>query len=195
MLLCLYCIMGLIFVSLLHSIPLQQYIAGSFPLWYILLALLIVEGFPGRPAVRSIFTATLIFTNLIHVGPLLSAKETLKDYPEWFSKNSYMGYAYKSFDREVRLRSVFYNHLFEISNAYKGPLDEIIAFFKIYGKPGDSCYIDNEAESLAYYTGMKVIHRDDIKAHDTPDWIVKFPFLLIICTFSGKLLNPPEMIH
>jgi len=33
-------------------------------------------------------------------------------------------------------------------------------------------YIDNEPESLAYYTGMKVIHRDDIKAQDTPDWIV-----------------------
>ncbi|SVE59991.1 uncharacterized protein METZ01_LOCUS512845, partial [marine metagenome] len=42
MLLCLCCITGLIFVSLLHSIPLQQYIAGSFPLWYILLALVII---------------------------------------------------------------------------------------------------------------------------------------------------------
>ena len=83
-----------------------------------------------------------------------------------------MGYAYKSFDREVKLKSVFYNHLFEISNDYNGPLDEIIAFFKIHGKPGDSCYIDNEAESLAYYTGMKVIHRDDIKAQDAPNWIV-----------------------
>jgi len=172
MLLCLCCITGLIFVSLLHSIPLQQYIAGSFPLWYILLALVIIEGFPGRPAVRSILTATLILTNLIHIGPLLSVKASLKNHPEWFSKNSYIEYAYKSFDREVRLRSVFYNHLFEVSNAYKGPLDEIIAFFKTHGKPGDSCYIDNEAESLAYYTGMKVIHRDDIKAHDTPDWIV-----------------------
>jgi len=171
-LLCLCCITGLIFVSLLHSIPLQQYIAGSFSLWYILLALLIIEGFPGRPAIRSIFTAILIFTNLIHVGPLLSAKETLKNHPEWFNKNSYTEYAYKSFDREIRFRSVFYNHLLEISNPYKGPLDEIVNFFKIHGKPDDSCYIDNEAESLAYYTGMKVIHRDDIKAHDAPNWIV-----------------------
>ena len=83
-----------------------------------------------------------------------------------------MEHAYKSFDREIKLRSVFYNHLFEISNAYQGPLDKIITFFKTHGKPGDSCYIDNEAESLAYYTGMKVIHRDAIKEQDTPDWIV-----------------------
>ena len=52
-LLFLCCILGLVFVSLLHSIPLQQYIAGTFPLWYILLALIITEGFPGRPAVRT----------------------------------------------------------------------------------------------------------------------------------------------
>ena len=83
-----------------------------------------------------------------------------------------MTYTHKSFTREIKLKSVLYSHLFEISNTYKGPLDKIIAFFKIHGKPGDSCYIDNEAESLAYYTGMKVIHRDDIKAHDKPDWIV-----------------------
>jgi hypothetical protein len=83
-----------------------------------------------------------------------------------------MEYAYKSFDREVAPKSVFYNHMFEISNPYKGPLDKIISFFKTHGKPGDSCYIDNESESLAYYTGMKVIHRDDIKAQDIPDWIV-----------------------
>ena len=74
--------------------------------------------------------------------------------------------------REVKLKYVFYQHLLEISNPYKGPLDKIVAFFKTNGKPGDSCYIDNEHESLAYYTGMKVIHRDDIKALDNPDWIV-----------------------
>ena len=172
MLLCLCCISGLILVSLLHSIPLQQYIAGSFPLWCILLALLIMEGFPGQPAAQFILTSTLILTNLIHVGPLLSLKETFKSHSNWFSKNSYSKYAYKSFDREIKLKSVFYNYLFEIRNPYKGPLDEIIVFFKTHGKTGDSCYIDNEAESLSYYTGMKVVHRDDIKPQDTLKWIV-----------------------
>ena len=171
-LLCLCCITGLIVVSLIHTIPLQQYIAGSFPLWSILLALVIIEGFPGQPVIRSIHAATLIFSNLIHVGPLLSVKEALKNNSKWVSKSSYMKYAYKTFMTEVELKSVFYKHLFEISNTYKGPLDEIVTFFKTNGKPGDSCYIDNEPESLVYYTGMRVIHRDDIKAQDAPDWIV-----------------------
>ena len=170
--LCLCCITGLILVSLLHTIPLQQYIAGSFPLWSILLALLVVEGFPSQPAVRSILAVTLILTNLIHVGPFLSVKEVLKNNPEWLSKNSYTNYAYNAFAREVKLKSVFYNHLFEISHAYKGPLDEVVAFLKTHGKASDTCYIDNESESLVYYTGMKVIHRDEIKAQDAPDWIV-----------------------
>ena len=74
--------------------------------------------------------------------------------------------------REVKIKSVFYQHLLEISNPYKGPLDKIIVFFKTNGKSGDSCYIDNEHESLAYYTEMKVIHRDEIKLEDVPNWIV-----------------------
>ncbi|KMP12236.1 hypothetical protein UZ36_01345 [Candidatus Nitromaritima sp. SCGC AAA799-C22] len=170
--LCLYCIIGLIAVSLLHSIPLQQYIAGSIPLWNILLALVVIECFPRRPVVRSTLAAILILTNLVHVGPLLSVKAILENHPEGFQDNLYKKYAYKAFMREVNLESVYYNHLFEISNTYKGPLDEIVAFFKSHGKPGDSCYIDNEAEPLAYYTGMRVIHRDDITPQDVPDWIV-----------------------
>ena len=83
-----------------------------------------------------------------------------------------MKHAYKAFAREVELKSNFHKHLFEISHPYEGPLDKIVRFFKTNGKPGDSCYIDSEHESLAYYTGMKLIHRDDIKALDTPDWIV-----------------------
>jgi len=169
--LCLFCIAGIILVSLLHTIPLQQYVAGSFPLWCILLALLIMEGFPS-PITRYGLVTTLILTNLIHVGPLLSVKEFLKDTPEWLNKNSFMMHTSKTFTREVKLKSVFYKHLFEISHIYKGPLDEIVAFFKIHGKPEDSCYIDNERESLAFYTKMKVIHRNDLKVEEAPDWIV-----------------------
>ena len=78
----------------------------------------------------------------------------------------------KPFIREVKLKSVFYKHLFEISNTYKGPLDEIVAFLKTHGKPEDSCYIDSERESLNFYTKMKVIPRNDLKVAEAPDWIV-----------------------
>ena len=77
--LCLICTSSLIGVSLLNTIPFQQYLAGSFPLLSILLALIIIELFSVHPIVRSILTTTLIFTNLIHVGPLLSIKETLEN--------------------------------------------------------------------------------------------------------------------
>ena len=170
--LCLICTSSLIGVSLLNTIPFQQYLAGSFPLLSILLALIIIEVFSVHPIVRSILTTTLIFTNLIHVGPLLSIKETLENNSKWFSKSFYMKSTYNTFMREVKLKSVFYQHLLEIRNPYKGPLDKIIVFFKTNGKSGDSCYIDNEHESLAYYTEMKVIHRDEIKLEDVPNWIV-----------------------
>jgi hypothetical protein len=170
--LCLCCISGLIVVSLMHTIPLQQYIAGSFPLWYILLALILMEGFSSQLAIRSILTATLIFTNITNVGPFLSIKEALKDNPDWLDKGIYTNNIYKSVVREIKIKSVFYSHLLEISNPYQGPLDKIITFFETHGKPGDSCYIDNEHESLVFYTGMKGIARDAITAQDRPNWIV-----------------------
>jgi len=169
--LCLLCIVGLIFVSLLHTIPLQQYIAGSFPLWCILLALLTLEVFPIS-IVRYTIIAILLLTNLIHIGPLLSIKEVLSANPKLLSKNYYMMNISKSFTREIKLKSVFYEYLFEISNTYKGPLDEIVAFLKTHGKPEDSCYIDSERESLNFYTQMKVISRNNLEVVEAPDWIV-----------------------
>ena len=100
--LCLCCISGLTVVSLMHTIPLQQYIAGSFPLWYILLALILMEGFSRQLAIRSILTATLIFSNIINVGPFLSIKEALKANPDWFDKGIYTNNVYKSVVREIK---------------------------------------------------------------------------------------------
>jgi len=170
--LCLCCISGLIVVSLMHTIPLQQYIAGSFPLWYILLALIVVEVFPSQLIIRFILTTTLIFTNIINVGPFLSIKEVLKNNSDWFNKSIYTNNVYKSVVREIKIKSVFHSHLLEISNRYQGPLDKIITFFEKNGKPSDSFYIDNEHESFVFYTGMKGIHRDAIKAQDRPNWII-----------------------
>ena len=170
--LCLCCISGLIVVSLMHTIPLQQYIAGSFPLWYILLALIVVEVFPSQLIIRFILTTTLIITNIINVGPFLSIKEVLKNNSDWFNKSIYTNNVYKSVVREIKIKSVFHSHLLEISNRYQGPLDKIITFFEKNGKPSDSFYIDNEHESFVFYTGMKGIHRDAIKAQDRPNWII-----------------------
>jgi len=170
--LCLCCISGLIVVSLMHTIPLQQYIAGSFPLWYILLALIVVEVFSSQLIIRFILTTTLIFTNIINVGPFLSIKEVLKNNSDWFDKGIYTNNVYKSVVREIKIKSVFHNHLLEISNPYQGPLDKIITFFETNGKPDDSFYIDNEHESFIFYTGMKGISRDAIKAQDRPNWII-----------------------
>mgnify|MGYP006086631017 CR=1 FL=1 len=170
--LCLCCISSLIVVSLMHTIPLQQYIAGSFPLWYILLALIVVEVFPSQLIIRFILTTTLIITNIINVGPFLSIKEVLKNNSDWFNKSIYTNNVYKSVVREIKIKSVFHSHLLEISNRYQGPLDKIITFFEKNGKPSDSFYIDNEHESFVFYTGMKGIHRDAIKAQDRPNWII-----------------------
>ena len=168
----LLCILTLLLTAMLHSMPLQQYIIASFPLFFLLLAILLGNIFPKYPLLQSLFAALLITSNLAHVGPFIPFKATVKDHPDWFQGSPYLQAAYGSLIREIRFKSVYFDHLYEISHDYKGPLDGVVEFFKTHGKPGDSCYIDNEAESLVFYTGMKMIPNQDLTPRHPPDWIV-----------------------
>jgi len=168
----LLCLITTLLTALTLSMPLLQYISAAFPLFFLLLAILLSNILPKYPVIRSLLVAILITTNWIHISIFSPLKMALKDQPGWFQKSPYLKNVYDTFKREINFKSVYFDYLYEISHDYKGPLDKIVTFFKIHGSPSDSCYIDNEAESLAYYTGMKVIHRDDISPLDAPDWIV-----------------------
>jgi len=168
----LLCIITTLLTALALSMPLMQYISAGFPLFFLLSAILLANIFSKYPVTRSLLVALLITSNWIHIGLFSPLKMALKDHPSWFQKSPYLKNVYDSFIREINFKSVYFDYLYEISHDYKGPLDKIVTFFKTHGSPDDSCYIDNEGESLAYYTGMKIIHRDDISALDTPDWIV-----------------------
>ena len=74
--------------------------------------------------------------------------------------------------REVQFKSNFFQYWGELSNPYQGPLDKIVSFFETHGKKGETCYIDNELESLAFYTGFKMIHHKELSIKSKPDWIV-----------------------
>jgi hypothetical protein len=168
----LLCILTVLLTALPHAMPIQQYISASFPLFFLLLAILIASIFPKYLLAQSLLVTLLITSNLVHICLFLPLKSVVKDHPNWFQKSPYLGNAYDNLMREIKFKSVYFDYIYEISHDYQGPLDEIVTFFKTNGNSGESCYIDNEPESLVYYTGMKVIHRDDIKAQDAPDWIV-----------------------
>ena len=74
--------------------------------------------------------------------------------------------------REVQFKSIFFQYWGELSNPYQGPLDKIVKFFETHGKKGESCYIDNELESLAFYTGFKMIHDSELTSKSKPGWII-----------------------
>jgi hypothetical protein len=152
--------------------PLQQYIVPSFPLFFLLLAILLVNIFPKYALLSSVFATLLITSNLIHVGPLLPVKALVKNHSEWFQRSSYWKNVYASLVREIKVKHVYFDYLYEISHDYRGPLDAVVEFFKTHGKPSDSCYIDQEAEALAFYTGMKMISNPDLSLQHPPDWIV-----------------------
>jgi hypothetical protein len=93
-------------------------------------------------------------------------------YPDKFSATDYSQNATKTFLRETNLNSVFYLYFQELTHRYQGPLDELVRFFKTHGKKGETCYIDNESETLALLTELKMIHDKDLDFRSRPDWIV-----------------------
>ncbi len=169
----LICTLTLLVASSPHSIPMQHYISSAFPLLSILLAMILTLFFKKNFWAASVLTGTLIFSNLLHVAPLLPLKFFMQQRAIMTDFQSvYLNYASQTFFREVRLVSVFYEHLYQITHPYQGPLDKIVEFFKTHGNEGQTCYIDNEPESLAYYTGMKMFANETLNSDHPPDWIV-----------------------
>lgn len=167
----LLCSLTTLITALPHVMPLQQYLISSFPLLFLLLAILLINIFPN-PLLSSLLVILFITSNIIHVAPLLPAKALVKDHHEWFQKSPYLKNAYASLIREVKIKSIYFDYLYEISHDYRGPLDAVVEFFKTHGKSDDSCYIDSEFESLAFYTGMKMIPNSELSPNHAPDWIV-----------------------
>jgi len=168
----LFCCMSVLITASLHSIPLMQYIAACFPMLFILLAMVVFHLFEKSAARQSALLLVLIFTNLVHVGPLLPLKQIAKSNPENFAATDYSLNATKIFLRETNFKSVFYLYWQELSHRYQGPLDELVRFFKTHGKKGETCYIDNESETLALLTELKMIHDKNLDFRSRPDWIV-----------------------
>ena len=167
----LLCSLTMLITALPHVMPLQQYLVSIFPLLFLLLAILLTSIFPN-PLLSSLLVILFITSNIIHVAPLLPAKALVQHHHEWFQKGPYLKNVYASLIREVKIKSIYFDHLYEISHDYRGPLDAVVEFFKTHGKPGDSCYIDSELESLSFYTGMKMIPNSELSPSHAPDWIV-----------------------
>ncbi len=169
----LICTLTLLIASSPHSIPMQHYISSAFPLLFILLAMILTLSLKINFWVPAVLTGTLIFSNLLHIAPLLPIKFFMQQRANNREEQSvYLNYASQTFAREIRLASVFHQHLYQISHPYRGPLDKIVEFFKTHGNQGQTCYIDNEPESLAYYTGMKMVANETLNRDNPPYWIV-----------------------
>jgi len=156
----------------LHSIPLLQYIAACIPILFVLLAWLVFHLFNDSILKQYIFLGLLVFSNLIHVGPLIPVKQILQTQKPEVQHNLYLHGIHETFMREIQFKSIFFQYWLELANPYQGPLDKIVKFFETHGKKGESCYIDNELESLIFYTGFKMIHNNELSMKSKPDWVV-----------------------
>ncbi len=166
------CSFFILLTASLHSIPQLQYIAASIPILFILLGWINAYLLKNSIFQQSIFAAFLIFSNLIHVAPLVPIKQLLQSPQPEPQPSLYLQGVYQTFMREVNFKFNYIQYWRELANPYRGPLNKIVAFFETHGKKGETCYIDNELESLAFYTGFKMIHNSELTNKSIPDWIV-----------------------
>jgi hypothetical protein len=166
------CSFFILLTATLHSIPLLQYISAIIPILFILLGWITVHFFKSSIFLQCLFATILIFSNLVHVAPLIPIKQLLEPPSSNSQSSLYLNKVYQTFMREVKFNSIFLNYWGELANPYRGPLNKIVVFFDTHGKKGETCYIDNELESLAFYTEFKMIHNNELTNKSIPDWIV-----------------------
>jgi hypothetical protein len=166
------CSFFILLTASLHSIPLLQYISASIPILFILLGWITVHLFKSSIFRQFMLANILIFSNFIHVAPLIPIKQLLESPSSNSQSSLYLDKVYLTFMREVKFKSIFLKYWGELANPYRGPLNKIVTFFETHGKKGEICYIDNEVESLAFYTGFKMIHNSELTNKSIPDWIV-----------------------
>ncbi|PIQ96747.1 MAG: hypothetical protein COV67_07840 [Nitrospinae bacterium CG11_big_fil_rev_8_21_14_0_20_56_8] len=168
----LLCLMTILVMATLHLIPFQQNITASYPLLFLLLALLVGEGLKKFPLGQALAVILLVTTNLLHVGPLYPIKALLGGAAAEAEESAYVQGAARTFVREVNLKSVYLRYWKEISHPYRGPLDAIVTVLQNNAQPGESCYIDNEPEAIAFYTGLKMIPADKLDPLAPPEWLI-----------------------
>tara|TARA_B100000686_G_scaffold354783_1_gene467194 strand:+ start:78 stop:1643 length:1566 start_codon:yes stop_codon:yes gene_type:complete len=168
----LFIILAIILSATLNSIPTQNYIFAAFPLIFLILGIIVMEGFPFGKWFRVSVLAILLGTNIFHVSPLYPVRWVADVLPQTVEASHYLRSAAASFKNTVKLDSLTYDYVYEISHPYKGTLDYVVEFFKRNGEAGELCFIDSEEVSFAFYTDMEVIQKYEMTTDLRPDWIV-----------------------
>lgn len=161
------CIVSLVAVSGIHSIPLQQYIAACLPLLFIAMAIIVNESFAGWVLPKLLTIVLLVTTNIFHVGVFLPLKTVLSS-----ASSPYLKQVSGVFKKEVGLKSVYYDYWYEVTYPVKGSLDTVVEYFNRDGKPEGTCYIDSEADAFIFYYPLKLIRGKKISLGDKPDWVI-----------------------
>ena len=192
------CSVFVILVSILNPLPFLHYIVAVFPNLFLLLAIIIIKSIRTSVKIKILVIFFLTCTNLFHVGLLRPSVLLLNEfasrnttfpedtpladweksigyyrmilYGEKFSP--YISLAFGKLGVETEFESLIYSYAYQLTHPYKGTLDEVIRFFNRRGHPGETVFIDSEADSFAFYTHMKIIRKKDLKLSDRPDWII-----------------------
>jgi hypothetical protein len=162
-------------ISTLNYIPMQQYIAGILPLFYVFTARIICNLKPmQKPVIITLIVGLLAFTNVIHVGPLFAFKGVNylsgNKIRESLRNTEYLRDPISTFYWQVQFKSIFWQYLYEITHQYRGPLDGIVKYVKKHGSEDDTFLMNHEDISFAFHTNLRQIY--EIPFPEPPNWII-----------------------
>jgi hypothetical protein len=152
-----------------------RYIVHLIPLLLAMLAIVIVCIMQRWFVIGSMLLMMLVSSNILHALPYsLPRVRELAPGRLWPESPAFQALD-EVWGKAGRLRSDMWMYAQELTHAYEGPNEGLVAYFSEYAQPGQTLLVNYEDLPLMFYTKLRVL--GGLGAHGLdgnlqPDWVV-----------------------
>jgi hypothetical protein len=153
-----------------------RYLTHLMPLLLALLAVAVVWFIERWPVVGYALLFLLVTSNSLHAFPYLLLKAAVPEQsPFWPAVRARPATEWIDQTRAVRLRSDLWMYGQELTQAYQGPNEGLVAYLSAHATPGQTVLVNYEDLPLQFYTKLHVL--GGLSAHGLtpdlrPDWVI-----------------------
>lgn len=148
-----------------------RYLVHLLPLFLLAQSVLLWAWLGRRRAWLTLAAALLIATDLLHYSAPYVMAGLIPPLRAAIAKER---------DEVVRPRSLLWDYGYELTHAYRGPLDGVIGTLRQRAAPGDTVKTPYDDHAVIFYTGLRVEDLNRFAAPVTagspsgtdPDWII-----------------------
>ena len=154
-------------------IPMQNYISGTLPILFILLAVCFYYLYSYKHVLASVLLVVTILSNVVNISiwyPVEFILNSLKKNVSSVQGNPYFARVDTQVNQSKRVQCLMYNFLSEILTDFNGPQRAIVQYLLDNGSSNQTVLMAHEANAITFFTEMKLVK--NIPFLKPPDWII-----------------------